>query len=952
MTYFLATKVKLDSARTRSARTLFDWKHASKASICAFMLAFAPLSVAIAQAAGDDDYIAPPAPAAAADDDIAAPAPAAPAEPAAAAAAVAAPAAAVSASASTPSVTTLGDVAVTGTAIARTDAATALPVTIVSKEQLEKQGITSTAQILQQLPQNNSDAGEGLGSGLNITGGANFADLRGLGPRHTLVLLNGRRLSNDAFDGGSVDVNTIPFAAIDRVEILRDGASALYGTDAVAGVINFITKKNEQGGNLTLQYTQPTQSGGGVQRSLEATFGKGDLDKDRYNFMISGSYRRQDPVSVNDRDFFVLQDPSRGVDSTSSFPAPASYFQGNSPLLNPAAPACDGPLLVAGGSACRFNPSAYSNVIGKSDRASVFTRGAFKINDNNQVSLSYLYANNQSSNIGGPGLSTGPLPTLQPGTPFFPGNGITPAPTNYDLDPNQPISLYYRNIGSGARITNNQNEAHRVVLNFTGKFEKVHYDTAFSYNQDTTDISYGGGYYDFDQLQNLLNTTVNPFVGVGQLSQSQRDSLQGITRSGTIDATKAREYTWDGKLSRELGDWFGGGQVAMAVGGQYRHQQLIDSINNELANEVGNSGGGISPSDKVDEDRDIESIFSELNIPLFENLELNGSFRYDNYSDVGDTVNPKVSLRYQPIKQVVLRGSYSEGFSAPTLYQLYSPQSTTFTAPLDDPRFNCVDGAPTAPGAPSQGVCNFQFNRLLGGNPDLQPETSRNWTYGLVVSPIDQLSFGVDLWYIELTQQIGALAPSTILDNPNSLGNLVQRDGNGQITQITTTNGNFGKTETSGVDFSANYALSTDLGVFGFGFNGTLTHKFSYQTRPDSDYEQAAGVYSGFVAPKWKHQMTVSWAKEQWNAQLTNQFSSGYRDADDSTNLNVHDYMTFDGSVGYRFLSGVQLTLGSQNIFDRDPPFSNQTDAGFGGFDSRYADPLGRTVFGQLAYDF
>ncbi|RJS94753.1 TonB-dependent receptor [Salinisphaera sp. Q1T1-3] len=899
-----------------------------------------------------DDYVAP----AEADSSNEA-VPAEPAAAAAAPAAASAPAAAAStgsaaAAVSAPSgqTTQLGDIAVTGTAIARTDAATSLPVTVVTKEQLDAQGITSASEALQQIPANNSSAGEGLGTGSQITGGANFADLRGLGSKYTLVLLNGRRLSNDAFNGGSVDVNTIPFAAIKRIEVLRDGASALYGTDAVAGVINFITEKDLQGGNLTLQYDQPTNSGGGTKRTLEATFGHGDLDKDGYNLMVTGSYRRQDAVNALDRDFVVIQDESRGVDATSSFPAPANYFQNETPLLNPAGPDCDQPLLYpSGGSSCRFNYSSYGNVVTPSDRASIYARGAYKINDNNQVTLSYLFAHNESRNFAAPGLSSGPFLEMSPDSPYFPGNGITPAPgADSGFDPTQPISLFYRNVAGGGRITKNTNEAHRAMLNFTGSFEKVHYDTAFSFNQGTTDIAYDHGYYNYEELENLVNSTVNPFVSNDELTQAQRNAVLGTTNSGVADSTKAQEYVWDGKLTRELGDWFGAGQLAMAIGAQYRHQRLQDTRNNSFLTDVQNSGGGLSPQDPVDEDRDIESLYSEVNIPVLDSLELNGSFRYDNYSDVGDTVNPKVSLRYQPIQKVVFRGSYSEGFRAPSLYELYNPQSTTFTGPLDDPAYDCSADNPPV------GTCNYQFNRLLGGNPDLDSETSKSWTAGLIVSPIERLSVGASFWWIEIDNQVGTLAPSTILDDLGQFGDLITRNENGRITQISTINENLGKVRTNGVDFSINYSIPTDFGTFGFDFQGTLTHKYAFQPRPGVDYSEAVNRYAGSeVIPKWKHEIQLTWVKENWSAQVVNNFSSGYEDADPDTNPEVSDYMTFDASVAYKFDSGIGLSVGSKNIFDRDPPFSNQADYGSGGgYDPRYAEAIGRTVFGRMTYDF
>jgi iron complex outermembrane receptor protein len=205
---------------------------------------------------------------------------------------------------------------VTGSAIRRVDAETAVPVTILRTEELKKQGVTTTEQLVNRIAANQSSVGSGRSVG-SSSGGAAYADLRGIGPNKTLVLLNGRRLSNNAtvaINGSGVDLNTIPFAAIDRVEVLRDGASALYGTDAIGGVINFITKKSVTQGQLSAGGSTPTHAGGGDTTNFSGSWGFGDLENDRFNVFGVVSHDKQQSLKARDRDYTYNYRPGRGLD--------------------------------------------------------------------------------------------------------------------------------------------------------------------------------------------------------------------------------------------------------------------------------------------------------------------------------------------------------------------------------------------------------------------------------------------------------------------------------------------------------------------------------------------------------------------------------------------------------------------------------------------------------------
>ncbi|WP_110640468.1 TonB-dependent receptor [Salinicola sp. CPA57] len=906
------------------------WRKSSLLASTCLILAAAPLAMA---QNSDDDYVAPPA---GASDEIAEPAPAAPAEaaPAAAAAAVAAPA--------TAPTQDLGRMQVTGSAIARTDAETAVPVTIIEAEEMRQQGITSTAQLLSQISANDTSYGPGFGTGTAITGGASFANLRGIGTDKTLVLLNGRRLANNSLDGSAVDLNSIPFGAIERVEVLRDGASAIYGTDAIGGVINFITKKNLTGGNVELGYDAPTHSGGGDSGDISATWGNGDLEKDGFNFMGSMRYRKQDAVDYTDRgNIRQIYDPSSGINGTSSFAYPGNYYQGGVAGNPIAGEGCGGEGLVdTGGDTCTYDYGRYGQIQQETENTSLYTRAAAKLAENHTASLSYLWSRNKNTSLSAPSPTSGG-PVMQPGTPFYPND---PA-----LDPTQPIDVRWRGIPAGPRVTDNTIDAQRLVLDFTGDFSGFNYDSAVSWNQSTTDLNYRSGYLDDDDLQDAFNNgLIDPF-STDPLTAAGQQALADAEASGLVWSAQNDVYAWDGKLSREIGDWFGAGSSAIAVGADYRHERLKLETDPDVASRA--TSGGLSPDASVNESRDVKGIYSELNVPIIDGLEVTAAVRYDDYSDVGDTTNPKISFRWQPFQQLLVRGAYSEGFRAPSLYELYDPAAQTFSpGGLNDPLL-CPGGSPANGGVGSRD-CNTQFLEEQGGNEDLKPEEAKNWTLGFVYQPFQSFSAGLDFWWIEIENEIDLPTSDYVI--ANEPGTIVRDGENGPINYIPVRYQNLGTTKTNGVDVSANYRLPTDYGFFSVGYTGTYVDRYDFQETPDGSYVSRVGHYrSGYgTVFRWKHKLSVNWNKGHWGAGVINHYMTGYDDYDTSTHSKVGSYTTWDALGSYAFTAGPTVTLGVRNMFDRDPPFSNQPEVGQLGYDARYADALGRTVYARFNYAF
>ncbi|MFY1663367.1 TonB-dependent receptor [Pseudomonas sp. Pseu.R1] len=857
--------------------------------------------------------------------------------------------AAVPAAAAVPATTQLKRVEVTGSAVRRVDAETAVPVTILRTEELKRQGVTTTQELVQRITGSQS-INNSAGSVGASTGGASFADMRGIGANKTLVLLNGRRLANNALSGtnsagGAVDLNMIPFAAIDRVEVLRDGASALYGTDAIGGVINFITKKEMTDGTLTLGGASPTAAGGGDTKDMSASWGFGDLNEDRFNVMGVFNYNKQGNLAARDRSFVNDYQPGRGLNQTSGTSFPANYSQGDNasnPLLDSN---CSGPGQVLDRGVCRFSTKQYIDLTPETEKTSFFGKATGKLAEDHNVSLEYFWARNNNATTIAPAPLTGL--TMDSSSPYYPGNGITPAPTNFTLDPTQPVDLNWRETAAGGRASKDQNTSQRFLLTFDGTVSGWDYNVGASYNQNKILSTVTKGYVSDSALINgITSGIINPF---GPQSAAGQQYIDANTYHGQYSSAVGRVIGFDGRISREIGDWFGAGQAGLALGGEYRKEKFHQNLD-AFVDDI--SSLGLDSNGSVSGDRSVKAQYAELNVPVLDSLELSAAIRHDKYSDFGSTTNPKYSFRYQPLKELVVRGAYSEGFRAPTLYELYAPQAITFTQGYYNDPVLCAGGV-VQPGGNAGRDCDQQFHSQLGGNQNLSPEKARNVTFGFVFQPMSNLSMGLDFWWVHISNQIQAFPESTVFNDPNTYADRFVRNADGTLDYIVATNANLGIVKTNGVDVTLNYLFpNTPYGQFGLGLTGTYVDRYDFQSTIKGPYTDKVGDFQGDgVIARWKHNLTATWNLGPARASLTNQFTTGYNDYDPSTN-HVASYSVWDIAAGYTFDKALDIDVGVKNMFDRNPPFTNQAYNFQSGYDPRYADPLGRTLFARATYHF
>ena len=860
-------------------------------------------------------------------------------------------------------------VEITGSAIKRIDAETAVPVTIVKMADLKKEGITTIEQVMANLSVSQASQGTSqvVGAG---TGGASFADLRGIGANKTLVLLNGRRLANNAYDSSAPDLNMIPFAALERVEVLRDGASALYGSDAVGGVINFITKKDYQGGTVTVGADNP-QHDGGFANNFNVGYGWGDLEKNGINIFAMVDHQEQHRIGGTQRDY-----NTRYAGGLSSSTFPANWAQGDL-AGNPAGPDCTtGSHLIPGKNGqCQMTTSSFVDYIPKSERTTGLVKATVKINENHELGIEFLSTQSKVQSAIAPvpygGLYMNRLRPDGTPNPYF--------PTAAGLDPNymdadgaatpgvQPgfVSTRWRDLPNGARADENINKQQRLVVSMNGVVAGWDYSGALTYNENKVKENLRG-YSDGGIItKGVLDGVINPF---GEQSAAGTALLNSAALDGNIQNAKGTSKGADIKLSREVGDWFNTGhQAGLAIGAQYEHQEFRSAANTEFAAKV-IASTGIDPNTLNEGSRNVSAFYSELNVPVLKNLDLTAAVRYDKYSDFGHTANPKLGFRFQPAKEVLLRGSYSKGFRAPSLYDINAGNAYTNAADtLNDPK-NCPGGVPQ-PGKPASANCDQQFQVLNGGQQGLSPERSKNGTIGIVWEPINNLSVSADWWTIRLTQQIGSLADYDVLNNPDLFASHIIRNASGNLAvdgsqcpnpvtcgYLDLRTQNLGDMNTNGVDFSANYRLRTkDYGNFTFAYNGTWVHKYEYQNFAGDEMHNKVGVYSG-DGPifRWQNTVNVNWSQGKFGAGVSAHYKSGYQDqvTDNDPTHRVASYTTFDGYGSWNAMKGLTLTAGVRNLFDRDPPLSYQSGHFQAGYDPRYTDPTGRTAYVRATYDF
>jgi len=788
----------------------------------------------------------------------------------------------------------LDRVQVTGSRIKRVDIEGASPVTVIDREEIDLAGDASVAELLRATPFNSFGSfteQSGFGNG---QAGVATVSLRGLGSQRTLVLINGRRMnSNPGSGAANQNINLIPLEMVERVEILRDGASAVYGSDAIAGVINIITRRNFDGVTATVQVEDSTHEGGETERYSVAGGASGESG----NVTFAVEHLRRS--AIFDRDIPGFGNAVRpGVDNISSFglPGTAIMLSGESAGLNFADPRCPANVgdssefpnsyrwdfndFFAGSpqifsARCGYNFAADTIAIPALERTSAYIDAQFDVTNNTQfVTRALLVQNENESRFAGAPV-TAPEPVYgadNPNNPMrlFVGQTITDPGLNggdpytfTEADVGDAL-LLMRTVSNGPRIGEQTYDENNLFAGFQGTNDWLggsEWDFGFEYSRSRT-VALTRNLANKVEIQNAIDSGELDYFNVQGLPYQEwldntNETLLNFNHTSIFEADTTR-VSLDGSYSFDMFQ-MNNGPVPLVVGFEY-FDLSFDQQNDPEANRLiiaGTSGGdnifGVG--------RDVTSLFAETIIPVLSTVDLNLAVRYDDYSDFGNTTNPKLAVSWRPTDNLLLRASYGEGFRAPDMQELYGNQSESFPPAID--RVGCANGV-----APCSSA---QYRAFFGGNPDLQPEESESWTAGVVWNATDDLAFEVTYYDIEFTNQIATLSLQDMFDlEAAGLSNTVTRNADGTVNNVQLTNLNLSGVKSDGIDFGATYSLATDsAGLFNLRFEYSRVLTYDQENIPGDGFTDELDQF-GF--PEDRATWQVGWTLGDFQAAYTGQY--------------------------------------------------------------------------------
>ncbi|MFO1312213.1 MAG: TonB-dependent receptor [Burkholderiales bacterium] len=862
---------------------------------------------------------------------------------------------------------------VTGSNIKRVDSETAAPIETITREDIQQSGLNTISEVVRRITANsNGTIGDSFTNGF-AGGGATGVSLRGLGSNNTLVLINGRRLANTGLaDDGQysfVDLNQIPFDLVDRIEILKDGASAIYGSDAVAGVINVILRQQFTGVTVTGTGGINYQGDGGMFKAA-ITAGIGDLTKDRYNAYVSVDYMKQDSVPLTSLRSYMGTSDLRfmGLPDTRNGAPPSGYgtgsLVGSLRPVNPATggligagpyttlPGCDpanedttlGPRTNA---FCRFEQKEYLDLIPESDRFNIFGRAQYNLTDTISIYGEASYFQFKSDNRSTPSQPRSTWPnvagsTVNNSTTIFLPVGHPDNPFNSQ---GYGARLYYAAGDVGGRDSHIENTVQRYLGGIKGSNYGWDWDAGLMYIRNETDQT-RYGFFNYANLQQaLLGQGGFGYYRIGQNASLNNPGIYDFIAPAISNNVLSENTQFDAKASRDIYK-MEGGQMALAVGYEFRREELNNpgTTGTYTGNVVGLGYSAASAS------RNINAVYAELYMPILKNLEITAALRYDDYSDFGGTWNPKVGVKWTVVPQLVARGTYATAFRAPGPYENGNSAAAGFTS-INDPVRCPVTG--------NAADCSGTVVAITSGNPQIQPETSTTWTVGLIWEPVPSFNASIDYWNITTNDKITGADPQAVLDNPagfpsativRDTNNLPGIPNSGTVLAVAAPYENADKVFTDGIDVAATWRLP--LGDYG-RLTTTLewTHIFTFERTIGGTTYQYAGTHgptslsSSAGMPQDRANLVLAWDRGPWNVAGTIRYVGPMDNIESDQQpdcltfaangyCTVASFTTLDLSAAYKGFKNWEIFGSVINVFNRLPPFDRQ--AGYGAYNFNY----------------
>lgn len=796
---------------------------------------------------------------------------------------------------------------VTGSRIRRTDFEGPSPVKIIDRKSLEESPYNSAADYLRDLPIN-SFGSTREESGRQAPGAAGI-NLRGLGEENTLVLMNGVRLVTNGISG-IADINAIPEIALESTDILKDGASALYGSDALAGVVNFKTRKNFTGNEASIKTTF-TDGNGGDRTDVSVISG---VQGKTTSFTAAAQYRQNEELFARDRAFhrptiFDLGGGNRtflGYSGTGPVPRVAAVdTEGNfRPFVIDGT--CDGRFgTVQDGSRCRYPFATESSIIPEIEQLSGYLHGDWQPNSRDYFSVTGLVSQVNTKGTFAP--STG-RPFTIPQSQLSNVNNGQGIP---GIDPTQPVTAQFRTVEAGNRVTEDESLAMSLTTNYKRDFlETWQWNTnvgVSAYRNENIGVN---GYINRAEIDRLLaEGALDPF-------SANRD-FSSATFVPTLETTSSN-FTLDTGISGEVGELWGN-PVSVAAGAIYTNSTFetesdaVSSANLQLGGTSNNGDGS----------RDIFSVFTELSLPVgqFENQL---AFRADNFSDFGSAFSPKFATKWRPTKNFMMRASVGRGFRAPLLQQLHSNSAGY---PFIRDAVKCQ--REEQEGVPGTPACQFQqYLQISAGNEDLDPEETINYGVGFVYEPIRGVSVSVDGWYLDQSNVVGLNSITELTEeavntnNPNlpaENGIDIVRTPDGEILEITNPNFNLAERKVTGADLQVSVRMPTKIGIFQVTDEHSMMFRFDQANFPGQELTTQLDQLR-FGTPEWRNSLRVSFSPNRNNTfgVTYNSLAGMKNNAEDGR---LPSYGELDVAYTARLPWKASLTAGIKNITKELPPF-------------------------------
>lgn len=886
---------------------------------------------------------------------------------------------------------------VTGSNIKRVDAETAEPIIVINREEIQNSGKASVNEYLQTLSVNGMGAlPTSFGNG--FAAGATAISLRGLGANATLVLVNGRRLPlyprADDFQKMFSDLSSVPMEAVERIEILKDGASAIYGSDALAGVVNIILRKDFTGVTASAEAgTSRYHDGNSYKANL--LVGAGDLSRDKWNGFINIETSKSNEIHYRDRDRDWIgkgdtrpwgYDPLASqwtlgfrIGNTQDARAPQGAVRNGttSGAWQNVTPCSSVPTAVrptiAGDVGCSFDIGQWRSFLPENETTNIFARGTFAINANWEAYGEIGYSKSKTqfdvTPLSAPGTLIGPYGIRGYGT------GINvPELTLAASHPDNPFGVAarfrYTFTEFGAQRRVNDTDASRIVVGIKGSSWGWDFDAGAVHAESTLDQDYtvlstqgvidafnrpGSATFGYRMNNNAANT------------DAQRASL--LTHG--ISHAKTKLDVLDARGSRELVT-LPGGPLSLAIGGEYRktYVNTPSQSGSENGSIFANYNGGFNQDDKV------YAVYGELLAPVIKSVELSAAVRYDHY-DKFDSTTPKVSAKWVPLPQLALRASYAEGFRAPNAAESSPAHLAAFgSAGAYDP-IRCPNGAGPLPGAVASDCTGSAVAGAGSGNPDLKPEKSKNMNFGIIFEPIRDLSLGVDFWKIKKTDAIQTISTQeafflpTVVRDPSSALPGIPNSGTALVVFAPYVNK--GEAEVSGVDFDFSYRWNMQAaGRMKADLHWTRTSSWKLiDGGVTIDYAGTHGncdVTNCIGTPKDKVVASLSWdlgpfgvtGLVNWRSSMKNtadkdssECLATFADGSDAPNgCRIPSFWTLDVSGRWNVTKALQIYGSVANLTDRVAPLDATTYGGINYNPMDVSGAMGRYYRLGLRYTF